>query len=242
MNIKGCGEIVQKMPLLMVPGLLCNATLWAHQSRYLGDIAAVTIVDTMADADFPAMVERALEAAPPHFALAGLSMGGYIALEFIRQAADRVIKLALLATSARPETADRIAQRLPLLALAEQGKFNGVSPRLLPSFLHPGRLDDKALTDAVMDMAAGTGPGAFIRQQKAIMARPDNRPLLAGIAVPTVVICGRQDQATPVARHEEIAAGISRARLCIIEECGHLSAMERPHAVTALMRDWLLRD
>jgi pimeloyl-ACP methyl ester carboxylesterase len=232
---------VKKIPLLMVPGLLCDAKLWAHQSRYLDDIAEITIVDTMADADFPAMVARALETVPPRFALAGLSMGGYIAFEFIRQAADRVCKLALLATSARADTAARSAQRLPLLALAEQGKFNGVSPRLLPSFLHPDRLNDEALTKAVMEMAAGTGKHAFIRQQKAIMARPDNRPLLNGITVPTLVICGRQDQGTPVALHAEISAGIPGARLCVIEECGHLSTMERPHAVTALMRDWLLR-
>jgi pimeloyl-ACP methyl ester carboxylesterase len=234
--------LAEKIPLLLVPGLLCNAALWAHQSRYLDDIAAITIVDTTMDADFPAMVARALDTAPRHFALAGLSMGGYIAFEFMRQAADRVVKLALLDTSARAETPERAALRKPLLALAEQGRFNGVSPRLLPSFLHPDRLDDAALTQAAMDMAAGTGKDAFIRQQKAIMARPDSRPLLAGIAVPTLLICGRQDQGTPVETHEEMAAGIPGARLCVIEECGHLSTMERPQAVTVLMRDWLMRD
>jgi len=233
---------VDKIQLLMVPGLLCDASLWAHQCRYLDDIAAMTIVDTMVDADFPAMVRRALETAPPRFALAGLSMGGYIAFEFIRQAPERVIKLALLDTSARADTPARIARRKPLLALAEQGRFNGVSPRLLPTFLHPDRLDDEALTTAVMDMAAGTGKDAFIRQQKAIMARPDSVSLLPDITVPTLVICGRQDQGTPVSHHQEIAAGIPGARLCVIEECGHLSTMERPHAVTVLMRDWLLRD
>jgi len=230
------------IPLLMVPGLLCNEVLWAHQSHYLSDIASITIVDTTMDADFPAMVARALETAPPRFALAGLSMGGFIALEFMRQDPGRVIKLALLDTSARADTPERRAQRESLQALAEQGKFNGVSPRLLPSYLHPDRLDEEPLTKAVMDMAASTGRDVFIRQQKAIMARPDSRPLLAGIAVPTLLICGRQDQGTPVAVHEEMAAGIPGARLCVIEECGHLSTMERPHAVTALMRDWLLRD
>lgn len=132
--------------------------------------------------------------------------------------------------------------RRDLLALAEQGKFNGISPRLLPTFLHPDRMADEALTQAVMAMAAAVGRDAFIRQQKAIMARPDNLSLLPAIRVPTLVICGRQDRATPLEMSAEMAAGIAGARLCIIEECGHLASMERPHAVTALMRDWLLRD
>jgi len=216
--------------------------LWAHQARYLADIADITIADTMQDETLADMVTRALESAPPRFAVGGLSMGGYACLEFFRQAPDRITKLALLDTSARPDTRERTVLRRDLLALAEQGKFNGISPRLLPTFLHPDRMSDEALTRSVMDMAAAGGKDAFIRQQKAIMARPDSRPLLAGIEVPTLVICGRQDQATPLKMSEEIAAGISGARLCVIEECGHLSSMERPFAVTALMRDWLLRD
>ena len=229
-----------KIPLLMVPGLLCNEILWAHQLRYLADIADIAIVDTMSDETLGGMVARALEAAPPRFAVAGLSMGGYVAFEFFRQAPERIEKLAFLDTSARPDTPDRQTLRRDLLALAEQGKFNGISPRLLPTFLHPDRMKDEALKTAVMDMAAAVGRDAFIRQQKAIMARPDSRPILAGIRVPTLAICGRQDQATPPEMSEEIAAGVESGRCCLIEECGHLSAMERPFAVTALLRDWLL--
>ena len=231
-----------KIPLLLVPGLLCNEKLWSHQIRYLDDIADVTVVDTLQDDTLSGMAARALKTAPDRFALGGLSMGGYALFEFLRQAPDRIEKLAFLDTSGRADTVERTTMRRDLLALAEQGKFNGISPRLLPTFLHPDRMNDEALTQAVMAMAAAVGRDAFIRQQKAIMARPDNLPLLSGVRVPTLVICGRQDRATPLEMSEEIASGIAGARLCIIEECGHLASMERPHAVTALMRDWLLRD
>ena len=234
--------MMPKIPLLLVPGLLCNQILWAHQMRYLADIAEVTVVDTLQDDTLEGMVHRALSTAPDHFALGGLSMGGYAALEFMRQAPDRIDRLAFLDTSARPDTPERTALRRDLLALAEQGKFNGISPRLLPTFLHPDRMGDDELTNAVMDMAATVGKDAFIRQQKAIMARSDSLPLLSRIDIPTIVICGRQDLATPLDMSEEIVAGITGARLCVIEECGHLSSMERPFAVTALMRDWILRD
>ncbi len=167
-------------------------------------------------------------------------MGGYAAFEFMRQAPERIDRLALLATAANADDDERAARRRDLIALAERGKFKGVTPRLLPMFLHPDRLDDEALTAAVMAMAENVGRDAFLKQQKAIIARPDSRPGLADIAAPTVVICGRQDAATPLPRSQEIAAGIPGARLCVIEECGHLSAMERPHAVTPLLRDWLL--
>lgn len=230
-----------KIPLLLVPGLLCNEVLWAHQSRYLADIAEVTIVDTLQDDTLEDMVQRALKSAPDRFALGGLSMGGYAMFEFLRQAPERIEKLAFLDTSARPDTTERTTMRRDLLGLAEQGKFNGISPRLLPTFLHPDRMEEEELKNAVMDMAATVGRDAFIRQQKAIMARPDSLPILSQIKVSTLVICGRQDLATPLEMSEQIAAGIAGARLCVIEECGHLSSMERPFAVTALMRDWLLR-
>lgn len=230
-----------KPSLLLIPGLLCDASLWAHQTRYLTEIADIQIVETMMDESFGEMVARMLDAAPATFALAGLSMGGYVALECMRQAPERVTRLALLDTSARADDAATLKRRKSFIALAEQGKFKGVTPRLLPSFIHPDRLEEADLADAVTRMAESVGKDAFLRQQRAIMGRPDSRPDLAGIDVPTLVVCGRQDVATPLALSEEIAELIAGARLCIIEECGHLSTMERPHAVTALMRDWLLR-
>ena len=199
------------------------------------------IVDTTLDDSFAAMVQRALERAPPRFALAGLSMGGYVALEFWRQAPERVNRLALLDTSARADDDAALKRRRSFIQQAEQGWFKGVTPRLLPAFIHPDRIADTALVEAISEMAEAVGREAFLRQQKAIMARSDSLTNLAGIDVPTMVICGRQDAATPLVLSEEIADRIPGARLCVVEECGHLSAMERPHAVTALMRDWLLR-
>lgn len=230
-----------KIPLVLVPGLLCDAALWAHQSRHLADIADIRIGDTMSANSMEGMADAVLAAAPERFALAGLSMGGYVSLEVMRRAPERVIKLALLDTAAIADDADKRKNRLELIKLAETGKFKGVTPRLLPLFLHPDRLTDDALTGAVMEMAGRVGKDAFLRQQKAILGRIDSRPHLAGIRVPTLVLCGRQDGLTPLERHEEMAAAIPGARLSVIENCGHLATMERPVAATAMLRDWLNR-
>lgn len=231
-----------KAPLLLVPGLLCDAALWGHQSRHLADICDVSVADTMQSDTMADMARHILDAAPPTFALAGLSMGGYVSLEIMRQAPERVTRLALLDTSAIADDAEKRKHRQELIKLAQTGRFKGVTPRLLPLFLNPDRLEDEALTDAVMEMAARVGKEAFLRQQQAIMSRIDSRPHLSAIAVPTMVLCGRQDVLTPLALHEELAEGIPGARLCVVEDCGHLATMERPQAATAMMRDWLLRD
>ncbi|MBT5810093.1 MAG: alpha/beta fold hydrolase [Rhodospirillaceae bacterium] len=230
-----------KTPLMLVPGLLCDAALWSHQIAHLSDIADIAVAETTRDDNLTGMARRILAAAPPRFALAGLSMGGYVCFEIMRQAPERVTRLALLDTAASPDDAARAATRRGLIELAEKGRFKGVTPRLMPMFVHPDRLQDEALTGAIMRMAESVGKDAFLRQQKAILGRSDSRPGLTDIDVPVMVVCGRQDLATPLESSEEIASLTPGARLCVIEECGHLSSMERPHAVTALMRDWLLR-
>ncbi len=230
-----------KTPLVLVPGLLCDAALWAHQSRHLADVADIRVGDTMNADSMAGMAEAVLADAPERFALAGLSMGGYVSLEVMRQAPQRVTKLALLDTAAVADDAAKRKNRLELIKLAETGKFKGVTPRLLPLFLHPDRLTDEALTGAVMDMAGRVGKDAFLRQQKAILSRVDSRPHLAAIQVPTLLLCGRQDGLTPLERHEEMAAAIPGARLSVIEDCGHLATMEQPVAATAMLRDWLTR-
>ena len=233
--------MTERIPLVLVPGLLCDAALWAHQARHLGDIADISVAETTQDETMADMARRVLERAPSSFALAGLSMGGYVSLEIMRQAPERVRRLALLDTAAIADDADKRAQRQDLIALAETGKFKGVTPRLLPLLVHPERLEDPELTEAVMAMAGRVGKAAFLKQQRAILGRIDSRPGLGAIDVPTLIVCGRQDALTPVARHEEMASAIPGARLCIIEDCGHLLTMERPEAATALLRDWLLR-
>lgn len=231
-----------KTDVVFVPGLLCDAALWAHQISHLEDVAACHVGDTRQDDTIAGMAETILETAPESFALAGLSMGGYVAMEIMRQASDRVTRLALLDTSAQPDSEERRQQRLELMKLAEIGEFMGVAPRLLPQLIHADRLQDGTLTDRIMEMTQRVGRDAFMRQQQAIFGRIDSRPSLADISVPTLVLCGRQDALTPVERHEEIAALVPGARLAIVEDSGHMSPMERPQAVTALLRDWLLYD
>ena len=227
------------IPLLLLPGLLCDRALWEPQLAGLSDIADMQVADLTKHNSVAAMARSVLEAPPPRFALAGLSMGGYVSFEIMRQASDRVDRLALLDTSARPDTAEQIEIRRTLMSMCETGEFKGVTPRLLPRWIHPSRLDDKALTETVISMTGRVGREAFLRQQQAIIDRPDSRPGLSRIRCPTLVLCGREDQSTPVEVHREIAADIPNARLVVVPDCGHLSTLERPHAVNAALRSWL---
>ncbi len=158
----------------------------------------------------------------------------------MRRAPRRVTRLALIDTSARADTEDQLVRRKQLIDMTRFGKFKGVTDRLLPILVHADRLVDLELTDDIKKMAQNIGSEAFTRQQNAIMGRPDSRPFLIEYGVPTLVMCGRQDALTPLDHSEEMAAGIPGARLAVIEDCGHLSTMERPQAATALMRQWLL--
>jgi len=227
--------------LVLLPGLLCDRALWAAQIEALGDRARIAVGDIAGADTLGALAEGVLAQAPPRFALAGLSMGGYVAFEIVRRAADRLIGLALLDTSARPDTPEYAAMRRTLMRQAQIGAFKGVTPRLLPRWVHPAHMKNAALVDAVTTMTQRVGREAFIRQQAAILGRPDSRPDLARIPCPTLVLCGRQDEATPVEVHEEMAASIRGAHLEIVEECGHLAPMEQPAHVTAAMAAWLDR-
>ena len=228
--------------LVLVPGLLCDEALWDPQLRWLGDVTRMTVGETRLDDSFTDMAARILASAPERFSLAGLSMGGYVCMEIMAQAPERVERLALFDTSARADTPDQTKRRKALIELASIGRFKGVTPRLLPLLIHSDRQSDKALTQTIIDMAGRIGQKGFLQQQTAIMNRPDRRDEIATYQIPTMIVCGRQDELTPLELHEEMEALIPAARLCIIEECGHLSTLERPHAATALMRDWLLRN
>ena len=232
--------MINKPSLVLVPGLLCDAALWRGQVEDLADIAQPWVADVTRDDSMTAMARRVRAEAPPgRFALAGLSMGGYIAQAIMREAPERVERLALLDTSARADTPEQTARRLGLMELAERGEFHGVTPQLLPLFIHPDRVSDRPLTEAVMAMTERVGKDAFLRQQRAIIGRPDNRPNLPKIACRALVLCGRQDQMTPLAWSEEIAALIPGAILEIIEDCGHLTTMERPWETSVALRQWL---
>ena len=225
--------------LLLLPGLLCDAALWQHQIDALADTAAIHVADLSQDDTVEAMAARAIAAMPARFAVAGLSMGGYVAFAIMRAAGHRISRLMLLDTSARPDTPEQSARRRGLMALSRTGRFRGVTPRLLPSLIHPDRLAEADLTGTVMAMAERLGGEAFLRQQAAILARPDSRPDLPGIAVPTTVLVGAEDVLTPPDCAREIATGIPGAHLIEIPQCGHLAPLERPEPVTAAMRRWL---
>jgi len=232
--------MTDRTPLILVPGLLCTDLLWRDQLEGLDDLAAMAVPTAQREHDsLPRIAEAILAAAPPRFALAGLSFGGYVCFEILRQAPERVLRLALLDTSARPDTEEQLERRRALLKLAQSGRFLGVTDRLLPLLIAGARLKDASLVADVKAMAQDVGRDGFLRQQKAIMARPDSRPLLARIACPTLVLCGREDALTPLDRHEEMAAGIVGSKLVVIDDCGHLSTMERPAEVNAAMRAWL---
>jgi pimeloyl-ACP methyl ester carboxylesterase len=234
--------MTQKTPLILLPGLLTDGALWRHQTETLSDIAAITVSDLTQDDQLGPMARRVLASAPESFALAGLSMGGYLALEIMRQAPDRVLRLALLDTSPLPDSAEQTARRRSLIDLARTGDFKGVTQRLLPLLIHPDRIRDAVLTRAVMEMAGRVGRDAFIRQQTAIMNRPDSRHDLGLIHCPTLVLCGRQDGLTPLAVHIDMAAALPNAALVAVEDCGHLSPLEQPHAVSAVLRYWLAME
>lgn len=229
-----------RLPLLLLPGLLCDAALWAHQIGSLSDLARPIVADLTRADNVAAMADQVLDAAPPRFALAALSMGGYVAFEIMRRAPARVAGLCLIDTTARPDTEEQRARRRALLHLARGGKFKGVTPRLIPTLVHPDHADEPAIAGVVMAMAERVGRDAFIRQQNAIIGRTDSRPGLSAITLPTLCIVGAQDQVTPPDRLAEVAAAVPGARLVQLSPCGHLAPLEQPDKVSLLMREWLL--
>lgn len=232
------------MGLVLLPGLLCDAALWQPQLQTLDDVARFFVADLTRQDTMQEMAASVLRDAPfERFALAGLSMGGYVAQEIMRQAPQRVTWLALLDTRARPELPEETLRRRALMELAQTGKgFTPVTNRMLPLMLHPSRVKDEPLVGVIRDMANRVGLEAYLRQQEAIIARPDFRPNLANVNCPTLVLCGRQDQLTPLENSEEMAATIPQAKLVVVEQCGHMSTLERPEAVNRAMRKWLLEN
>jgi pimeloyl-ACP methyl ester carboxylesterase len=233
-----------KQPLVLLPGLLCDAALWKPQLSDLADIADYFLADLTEYETMKDMAASVLRDSPwKDFALAGLSMGGYVAQEIMRQAPQRVTRLALLDTRSRPEHAEETERRHQFMKLAQAERvFTPVTNRMLPLMLHESRVKDAALVTIIREMAERTGIEGYIRQQKAIIARPDFRPLLPSIRCPTLVLCGRQDRLTPIENSEELAQAIPKSKLVVVEECGHLSTLERPAEVNRATRKWLEQE
>jgi len=228
----------ERTPLLFLPGLLCDARLWRDPASALADVAEPRIADLTLDDSVAAMARRALAGAPERFSLAALSMGGYVAFEILRQAPERVARLALFSTSAAPDTPERAARRRAGMASLAYGRFAGVTRRMLPQLVHPERVAGP-VGDEVRAMAERVGGEAYLRQQTAILGRPDSRPLLSAITVPTLVAVGDGDALTPPAESEAIHRGIRGSELHVLDHCGHLPAMERPAETARLLRRWL---
>jgi pimeloyl-ACP methyl ester carboxylesterase len=227
------------LPIVLIPGLTCSARLYAEQIPALWRFGPVTVADHTRDDSVAGIARRILAAAPPRFALAGLSMGGYISFEIMRQAPQRVAKLALLDTGARADAPEQTERRKVVIALAKSGRYAEVPEIAFPIYVHRNRHNDAGLKETVRTMAAETGVDAFLRQQQAIIGRPDSRPGLGAIKCPTLVLVGDGDEATPPELAHEIASAIGGARLVAIPDCGHLSTLEQPEKVTAALVDWM---
>ncbi|MBL8670387.1 MAG: alpha/beta fold hydrolase [Alphaproteobacteria bacterium] len=230
-----------EIPLVLVPGLLCTEELWRAQLPALAPVAEVRVAHEQTEHDTIAGMARAiLDAAPPRFALAGLSMGGIVAFEIMRAAPGRVTRLALLDTLAHAAAgAEEAAVRQGRMDMAARGRFREVVGLQLARFIPGPRLADRALVDRIIAMCETVGPEAYARQERAVLARADSRGSLGAIACPTLVLCGRQDAATPLAWSELIAAGVPGAKLVVVEDCGHLSTMEQPEPVNRALAAWL---
>jgi pimeloyl-ACP methyl ester carboxylesterase len=230
--------------LILVPGLMCDAEVWADQTRALSSLTSIDIVDHAMLDSLDGMADAILKRAPYEFALAGHSMGGRIAFEVLRKAPNRVRGVALLDTNYLPRTPEEggdreAANRYELLDLARKESVRAMAAKWVQGMVHPDRLSDRALIEAIIEMMARKTPEVFEAQIRALLNRRDSTPVLATIQCPALVLCGRQDAWSVVGRHKEMAALIPESRLVVIDDCGHMSTMERPEAVTRAMKEWL---
>ena len=221
----------ESLPVVLIPGLLLSARLYAEQIPALWSTGPVMVAEHTRDDTMAGIAARILASAPPRFALVGLSMGGYISFELLRQAPQRIVRLALLDTAARPDTPEVSAARRTQVALANSGRFEEVIDALYPRLVHASRIADGTLRELNRQMGREVGVAGYCNQQAAIIGRPDSRPLLASIHCPTLVLVGEADQLTPPDRAHEMASGIAGARLVTVPGCGHLSTLEAPEAV-----------
>lgn len=218
---------------------LSDERLFAAQTAALNERHGCRVIVFREQDSMAAMAEALLAAAPPRFTLIGLSLGGYVAFEVIRRALPRIERLVLMDTTAAADTPAKRAGRLADIAKVEQGGIDALVPELPTRWLLPAHQQDPALVALLGSMARSVGAEGQRRQQTAMLGRPDSFADLEAVRVPALVLCGRQDPVTPLADHEAMAARIAGAQLAVIEDCGHLSTIEQPAAVTQVLRDWL---
>lgn len=227
-------------PIVFIPGLMCTGRIYQHQAEHLGQTRPVLFANHWSASTMKDVAAQILDTAPDRFALVGTSMGGYAALEIVRQAPARVTNLILMSTSAKPDTPERSKGRRE--QVADVKKASGMrawTKALWPKLVHPARHEDHALQNTFIDMAEQLGVDAFERQIEAIISREDARPLLASINIPTLVVVGKDDTLIPPDDGREIATGISGARIEEIDHAGHMCMTERPETATKLLSDFL---
>jgi len=230
--------------LILVPGVLCDATVWLPQAAALRDLAEVHIAELIECDSLGLMAEAILKTAPPSFALAGHSVGGRVALEILRRAPQRIERLALLDTGYEPVAPGaagerEAAGRQRMVAKARERGMRAMGLEWLQGMLNPPRLSDAALVKSILDMIERRSPDYYAAHTRAMLSRPDASPLLGEIRCPTLVLCGREDGWSPVERHRRLAALIPGCTFTIIENCGHMSTLEQPEDVSAALRSWL---
>jgi pimeloyl-ACP methyl ester carboxylesterase len=227
------------MTCVLVTGQLLTTEVWGDLAPALQGLGEMMIAEHQRDDTIAGMAHRLLEAAPARFDLVGQAMGGFIAFEVMRQAPERVRKLVLLSTLAPNDGPAQTARRQGYIQLVEEGRFEEVVEERIPILVHPARREDAPLLDLIRRMARQTGPETFMLQQRAIMGRADSRPTLGRIGCPTLVVWGRQDGITTEAHQQEIVGGIPGASLAVIEDCGHLTTLEKPRTAARLVAEWL---
>lgn len=227
------------LPIVFVPGLMCTGRIYAHQAEHLGQRHPVLLANHWSEPSMKEIAAQILRHAPERFALAGTSMGGYVAFEILRQAPTRVQRLIMMSTSAKPDAPERSAGRRQQVAAARSVGMRTGTLALFKMLVHPARHEDFALQQLFIDMAEELGVDAFARQIDAIIGRVDSRPTLAEVTVPTLVIVGENDTLIPPDEAREIATGIKGAKLEILANCGHMTMVERPESVTKLLADFL---
>ncbi len=225
-------------PFLLIPGLNCDSRVYAHVAPVLWQFGPLTIANHTGGTTVAEIARSILAAAPPTFALGGFSFGGYLGFEILRQAPERVTRLALIDTSARPDTPELTETRRRRIALAQAGKFSLVMEQSFPASVHPDNAADSGLWSIHRAMAGANGPEVYARQQGAIIARPDSRPGLSAIRVPTLIVVGEADTITPPDAAREMHDGIAGSRLVTIPRAGHLALLEQPEQTIAALKDW----